>query len=148
MNEKTFRQRNANAIDMWGLQLLSTYSDGQVRRVVFGTADKMHRTDGPAHLQFWPNGKIASEGYYKNGQLYRLDGPAVVEYNRSGKVKTVEYWLHGRLLPKNVMESVKSPATAIHQLVEYVYKLESECGSHKALKMQVKKLVTEHIELL
>jgi hypothetical protein len=44
---------------------------------------KLHRDDGPAHIEIREDGG-QSLGWYRDGQLYRVDGPAWIDIHADG----------------------------------------------------------------
>lgn len=89
----------------------SIYEDDLVREW-FDFASKIHRTDGPATLEFYPNsggfdieewwndskiihyqynGQIRREIWCRHGKSYRLNGPAEIHYDTNGNIE-IESW--------------------------------------------------------
>lgn len=58
--------------------------------------DQYHRQNGPAIIEWRPNGMKRREEYYNNGERHRRDGPAIICYNRYGDQIYEEYWFHGK----------------------------------------------------
>jgi len=54
-----------------------------------------HIEGAPADIFYYENGQIYCEIYYKHDKLHRTDGPARIEYNIDGAIRTEEYWLNG-----------------------------------------------------
>jgi antitoxin component YwqK of YwqJK toxin-antitoxin module len=48
------------------------------------TKQKLHREDGPAKIEYYRNGNIEHEEYYKDGVLHREDGPVQTSYYEMG----------------------------------------------------------------
>ena len=61
---------------------------------------KLHRDDGPARIQYFSNGQVLQEEYYFQGELYRTDGPALIEYYDNGKIKLEMYYEKPGILHK------------------------------------------------
>ena len=60
------------------------------------TKQKLHREDGPAKIEYYINGKIEREEYYKEGVLHREDGPAKIEYWKNGNKSLEVYYIDGK----------------------------------------------------
>lgn len=52
---------------------------------------QLHRTDGPAIIEYCENGQIWRTGWFFDGMDHREDGPALNEYHENGK-KLEEWW--------------------------------------------------------
>ncbi len=60
----------------------------------------LHRTDGPAVIEYYENGKVKKELYYFEGKIHRTDGPAVIEYDLEGNIKRKMFYLKGKKVSK------------------------------------------------
>lgn len=56
---------------------------------------RRHRTDGPAWVEYYENGKVKREEYFYDDVLHREDGPAFIEYFENGSKKTEVYCING-----------------------------------------------------
>lgn len=55
-----------------------------------------HRVDGPAHINYYPDGKVASESWYRDGKLHREDGPALTRYAHDGSISCEEWFINDK----------------------------------------------------
>jgi len=62
--------------------------------------DKLHRTDGPAMIIYYPDGTLSSEDCYIIGKHHRTDGPAMIFYNKDGSIQSEHYYLNGEQVLK------------------------------------------------
>jgi len=88
------------------------YSNGKIRKYEWWlTADhlKLHKINGPASIEYYPNGEILGTVWYKNGLLHRTNGPAVIKYfNEVTPVAHNEYWfINGMLLTEEIFNWLK-----------------------------------------
>lgn len=81
-----------------------------------------HRVDGPAVVEYYPNGQQKRVLWYQNGILHRADGPAIVEYYPNGVVSLVEYRVEGVLDRERGAARVRFTPSGILVLEEW-YKL-------------------------
>jgi antitoxin component YwqK of YwqJK toxin-antitoxin module len=77
---------------------------GEKKLEIWLENDVLHRVAAPARIQF-KNDKITNEAYFKNGVRHREDGPAIIEYFEDGNIASCEYWLDGHLI-KNLEKGV------------------------------------------
>ena len=69
--------------------------------------NKLHRTDGPAVIYYYPSGNISSRGWWINGKKHKIDGPAYIEYIDSNKhfIYNEEWYVDGkRIHPEEWLE--------------------------------------------
>ena len=71
------------------------YSNGDIKKVVYFKGNHIHRTDGPARIEFFENGNIKSESYWINGQIHRINMPAWIEYCENKNIAKEEYYING-----------------------------------------------------
>ena len=58
---------------------------------------KLHRTDGPALLEYHKSGFLWLKAYYHNGLSHKKVGPATITYKANGKLSSEEYYIDGGL---------------------------------------------------
>ena len=46
--------------------------------------------------EYFPNGKIKKEKYFKDGRFHRLNGPAIINYNEKGDIVKKIYFINGK----------------------------------------------------
>lgn len=63
-----------------------------------GVSGVLHREDAPAYRRFWSDGVIAREMYWRNGVLHRSGGPADIDYDLDGLVRGTTTYLDGERL--------------------------------------------------
>ncbi len=80
------------------------FKNGQIQYEVWCLNNQLHRTDGPALVRYHENGQIQYEVWYLNNQLHRTDGPAEVEYRENGQVQFESWYLNGQILSKEQWE--------------------------------------------
>lgn len=56
---------------------------------------RLHRTDGPARIEYWPNGQPHQKTWYQHGQQHRENGPAVTVYHPEGTIKHEQWRKNG-----------------------------------------------------
>lgn len=54
-----------------------------------------HRSNGPSNVEYYKNGNIQFEEWFKHGYLHRTDGPAAVFYNENGTVRQKVWYKQG-----------------------------------------------------
>ncbi len=55
-----------------------------------------HRDDGPAYIEYHPDGKKYIEIWYKDGKIHRDGGPASRWYNKDGNIVCEAWFLNGK----------------------------------------------------
>lgn len=75
------------------------WASGHKRRELWRLDNTLHREDGPARIEYFPDGRDQKslEFWYLDGTLHRLDGPAKISYLRDGSIEWEEWWLNGQL---------------------------------------------------
>lgn len=74
------------------------YPNGQILAVKWFNDDgKLHREDGPAHVNYRINGELLSENWHVNGRKHRDGGPAQIFYNKNENVCEY-YYVNGDLI--------------------------------------------------
>ena len=69
----------------------------QFRRIEQWWIDEiLHRTNGPASIGYFENGKIEDQGWYINGKLSRTDGPAHMRYYENGNIRLQDWFINGK----------------------------------------------------
>ena len=53
--------------------------------------------DKPAYIEYYENGNIKYNKWYKHNQLHRDGKPAILFYDEQGKIYTQEYYKYGKL---------------------------------------------------
>lgn len=66
------------------------------QRRVWHTDGKKGRRDGPARIEFYPNGGVKDQTWYLEGKVHRVGGPANQRYHQNGSLKSEEWALFGR----------------------------------------------------
>jgi hypothetical protein len=57
---------------------------------------ELHNPNGPAYIEYFPNGNIHYEEYFINGKQHRENGPAFIWYRKNGTIRIEEYYLNGK----------------------------------------------------
>lgn len=70
------------------------YENGNLSKERYFKDRELHRIDGPACIEYYESGEVKVERYFQNGDFHREDGPAIVDY-RDGSIKE-EYWIEGK----------------------------------------------------
>ncbi|WP_375415321.1 hypothetical protein [uncultured Bradyrhizobium sp.] len=72
---------------------------GLVAREYFYVDGRLHRDDGPAMIEYFIDGRVATEAWYRLGMLHRneTDGPALVERAVTGVVVLEAYYFSDEL---------------------------------------------------
>lgn len=88
-------------IPKWKQELLYiTNKPIKVKDVVRFTKDgKLHNTDFPAYISYYPEGIIELQEYYFEGKKHRSpeDGPACIWYYPDGTINCQMYYFEGKL---------------------------------------------------
>lgn len=80
-----------------GPALINYHTDsGQTHTERYYINNKLHRTDGPAMIWRDGTGNIRQQSYYKNDILHREDGPAVIEHLSNGQLYREDYVINGK----------------------------------------------------
>lgn len=80
---------------------------------------KLHRTDGPAKVEYYDNGQISLEEHHINGLIHRDDGPAVEQYFVSGERSSVTYYKNGKPHNENGAAHVRYYESGATERYEY-----------------------------
>lgn len=68
------------------------YPDGKFKLVQYYHYNNIHRDDGPANIEYYTNGTIGKEVWFKNNRRNRDgDKPAMITYNSDGTLD-YEFW--------------------------------------------------------
>ena len=65
---------------------------------------KLHRTDGPAFIEYWPSYSnypqlekmVEIEEWYLNGLRHRTNGPARIKRYKTGVISSQKWYLHDK----------------------------------------------------
>jgi antitoxin component YwqK of YwqJK toxin-antitoxin module len=68
---------------------------------------KFHRTDGPARIYYYENGKIEREYWYVEGKMHRTDGPARIYYYENGKREREHWYVDDKELNEEEIDKLK-----------------------------------------
>jgi hypothetical protein len=76
------------------------YIDGDNRLIKIWATENcvLHREDGPAKIEYYPNMAISQESFYFNGDYHRKSGAAIVYYRMDGSAFAELFYLHGKFL--------------------------------------------------
>jgi hypothetical protein len=77
------------------------YDDGRADEIWTDLWGNLDREDGPARIEYFPNGIVAEEKYMRRGNTHREDGAAIFIYRESGKLKTSKYYRNNQLHREN-----------------------------------------------
>jgi len=83
------------------------YDDGSVKEKKWYKDGKIHKDDGPAVIEYDPEGNILleywykngnklSEYWYKDGKMHKDDGPAKKMYNAAGALTGEQWYKNGK----------------------------------------------------
>ena len=78
---------------------VSVYSNGMIERIVYhNKEDQRHRKDGPALVEWFEDGSLATVSYIVDSLLHRdpIDGPAMVYYNKDGTISFEKNFWRGK----------------------------------------------------
>ena len=68
------------------------YYNGELtQKIKYNDASQYHNDSGPALIEYYPNGQISQQSFYKENKLHNTAGPAVIGYHEDGS-KKLEYW--------------------------------------------------------
>ena len=56
---------------------------------------KCHNENGPAFIEYYPNGNVEYKSWYINGKEHNENGPAIIGYDEDGNIIRQEYWENG-----------------------------------------------------
>lgn len=70
--------------------------DGRVTSQAWTLGGKLHRTDGPALVEYDSSGEVVREQWLQHGKRHREDGPAVTEYRADGTKESDWYYQNGK----------------------------------------------------
>lgn len=51
-----------------------------------------HRNNGPAEINFYPDGTVESEIWFVHGIMNNTEGPAYIEYHSNGTIARMQFW--------------------------------------------------------
>ena len=71
--------------------------------ILFSLNGKLHRSDGPAIINFNKDGSVFNDLYFKNGKLHREDDPAAIEYHNNGSILKQFFYYNGTEFDPNLL---------------------------------------------
>lgn len=75
---------------------VSRYNDSTVGIEYWkNDADKYHRENGPAIIDYYDTGEIHMEQWYINDSIHRDNAPAIIKYDKKGHKIGYMWWNHG-----------------------------------------------------
>lgn len=94
------------------------YKNGNIKKEVYYLGDeeatednirsfKWHRTDGPAYIEYYEDGKIEYESWRIDGKYHRTDGPTCIWYDEDGKIEKEMWWIDDKELNEEEIEKMK-----------------------------------------
>jgi len=56
---------------------------------------RLHRSDGPAVVEYYSDGRLRAKHWYRHGRRHREGGPALVRYDQTGDLLRAEWFVDG-----------------------------------------------------
>ena len=100
-----------------GPAVIEYYPDGKPERETYYWNGILHRIGGPCNVRYYPSGQKKYEAYLVKGKNHRNDGPSHISYTKSGTILMVEYWVDGLIMNPN----------------NHIYRLEQATNKNEAL---------------
>lgn len=60
-----------------------------------------HRENGPAWIDYYPDGTVESESWYVHGYLHNTEGPGHIKYHPNGTVAIIQFWYYS-CIPEHI----------------------------------------------
>ncbi len=79
-----------------GPALVQYCENKNIRSIMWYTNNIIHRDDGPAEIQYYVNGNLSTVKWINNGSVHREDGPSIIRYDPNGNLGSIYYITHGR----------------------------------------------------
>ena len=54
--------------------------------------------------EYYNNGNVMIESWYKDGMKHSVDGPARIDYNKNGQIVKIEYYINEKIMDELQME--------------------------------------------
>ena len=105
-------------------EVTETFAGGKRIRQEWRVNGKYHRVDGPAWIEYIPDGSIWCEQYYIEGKYHREDGPACITRNDDGSIWREAYYIEGKHLSNEVFLKRTSCSGKIVEIDGKKYRLE------------------------
>jgi hypothetical protein len=76
----------------------------------FNERSFLHRTEGPAYIEFFYDGQIRKKFWYNDGRIHREGGPAGIKYHKNGRIHEL-LWCN-----RDIYHNEDGPARIIHNV--------------------------------
>lgn len=127
---------------------------GGIKQIIYYNDDGLrHNTDDkPAHICYYPNGKILKLMYYTNDKLHRGNNkPAHIVYNKKGKIELEVYYTYGQIQKRLVYYpngNIKSKIVYTNDgMYEIEYSSNGYIETHKWYNLQNTLIKSEIIDI-
>jgi antitoxin component YwqK of YwqJK toxin-antitoxin module len=74
------------------------YENGQIQYQGWYKNGKLHNENGPAFISYYKNGQINYQHWYINGEIHNENGPALIYYYENGQIKFQDWYINGEEL--------------------------------------------------
>lgn len=85
--------------------IINKHLDGSVHREIWKNKyGQFHRDDGPACRIWYSNHCLECEMWYQSDLLHRTDGPAYIEWDKDGNIKQTSWKINGTNISSQIIE--------------------------------------------
>lgn len=77
------------------------YLNGKIKSETWYKNGKYHRENGPAYQLWYKNGQLWTEVWLKDGKVHRDDGPAYQIWHEDGQLKKELWYINGENIKQN-----------------------------------------------
>lgn len=90
-----------------GPAFIEYYPDGNLKREDWKIHGDFCRSDGPAYIQYYSNGQAKIQEWIFNNLAHRSDGPAYIHYHEDGIIKHFRWYKDGRDINDQILEYMR-----------------------------------------
>ena len=77
--------------------VIAIITENLEREEVWYLDDEIHRSDGPAIINYYKNGSVISQEWWVHNETHREGLPARITYFENGDIESQQWWTHSVL---------------------------------------------------
>ena len=93
--ELMWKKENGKCHNENGPAFIEYYPNGNVEYKSWYINGKEHNENGPAIIEYYPNGNVKHKSWFINDEYHNDNGPAIIGYDEDGNIIRQEYWENG-----------------------------------------------------
>lgn len=78
------------------IKFIEYYYNGVIKEECYYKDNVLHNNNYPAIIEYYENGIKKREIYYKNGKLHNEKAPAIIEYDENKNIINQKFYLNGK----------------------------------------------------